>query len=97
MKNLVVKENQEIKLYGYIINEYNNITINSGGIITIEADYDQSKWYHYLLIYIKNNLIIKSGGSIDVSFCGHLGGMPRTSGVGCGAGISYMNNNEGKL
>ena len=84
MKNLVVKENETIKLDGNNVNKFDNITINAGGVITTEED--------VLLLYIENTLRIKNGGCIDVSCKGHSGGKPRNSGNGLGAGISYVDN-----
>ena len=87
MKNLVVQENETIKIDDGFVHKYNNITINSGGILTCNGF---TKCNCDLLLYIENDLIIKNGGCINVSCLGNSGGEPKSTGIGHGAGISCM-------
>ena len=90
MENLIVRENETIKCDDRLTYEFNNIIINSGGMLTCNGI---TKYKGVLLLYIKNDLIIKNGGCIDMSCIGHSGGKPRSTGIGFGAGISCIYNN----
>ena len=82
MSDLVILKNQRVKLESGTVHIYNNVTINSGGILT--SNYSQIRRCigGSLLLYITNNLIIKNGGCIDMSCKGHNGGFPGSDGNG---------------
>ena len=84
MSDLVVLKNQTIKLESGNVHIYNNITINPGGMLTSNADVSQTRNCigGTLLLHIKNNLIIKNGGCIDMSCKGYIGGFPGSDGNG---------------
>ncbi len=87
-----VEINGIFNLKGAYSSNWGNVTINNGGILTHGANTDTKQYFIDLTM---DNLIINTGGQINVSEKGYAGGGSQKDGYGPGGGSYAMGRGGG--